>query len=308
MDELKPCPFCGGNLIPQNLGGWEINCPCGASLVLHSSDKNALVAAWNTRAASEQQPQIGYALAMRVLQSDLYRRLDDVERGECEALIAREQRSAASAQQIQINAGVIERMIEAHDSYQSAADRGYGQREEGMRLALIAGGFVHPEAKIVDASEQADPSEQFCDSHCTWRDHAPGCVRASLIKPNPDEVICPACVHQFRAIPETVQALMIGAGFEPPFTDPPVRAEPSDEPFGCVTKDTRGTQRFYPAGQLPYLDTAVECVAVYTRPAKPLTEEIILAIFAKHGMAALPHRVDAARDIVRAQVIGGEHD
>lgn len=23
---------------------------------------------------------------------------------------------------------------------------------------------------------------------------------------NPDEVICPACVHQFRAIPESVQA------------------------------------------------------------------------------------------------------
>lgn len=31
--------------------------------------------------------QIGYALAMRVLQSDLYAKLDDEERGECDALI-----------------------------------------------------------------------------------------------------------------------------------------------------------------------------------------------------------------------------
>lgn len=27
-------------------------------------------------------------------------------------------------------------------------------------------------------------------------------------EPNPDEVICPACTHQFRAIPENVQALL----------------------------------------------------------------------------------------------------
>lgn len=31
----------------------------------------------------------GYALAMRVLQSDLYRKLDDIERGECDEMIAR---------------------------------------------------------------------------------------------------------------------------------------------------------------------------------------------------------------------------
>ena len=37
---------------------------------------------------------------------------------------------------------------------------------------------------------------------------------------NYDYVICPACVHQFRAIPENVQRLMIDAGFEPPFTTP----------------------------------------------------------------------------------------
>ena len=41
--------------------------------------------------------------------------------------------------------------------------------------------------------------------------------------PNDDHVICPNCVHQFRAIPVNVQKLMLGVGFEPPFTTPPQR-------------------------------------------------------------------------------------
>ena len=35
---------------------------------------------------------------------------------------------------------------------------------------------------------------------------------------NNDEVICPNCCNQFRAIPVNVQQLMLDAGFEPPFT------------------------------------------------------------------------------------------
>jgi hypothetical protein len=31
------------------------------------------------------------------------------------------------------------------------------------------------------------------------------------------KVICPKCCHQFRAIPDDVQRLMLDAGFEPPF-------------------------------------------------------------------------------------------
>lgn len=42
--------------------------------------------------------------------------------------------------------------------------------------------------------------------------------------PNPDEVICPHCCHQFRAIPVQVQQLLLGAGIEPPFTEPPKAA------------------------------------------------------------------------------------
>ena len=38
----------------------------------------------------------GYALAMRVLQSDLYKQLDDKERAECDELIARGQTPSKS--------------------------------------------------------------------------------------------------------------------------------------------------------------------------------------------------------------------
>ena len=41
--------------------------------------------------------------------------------------------------------------------------------------------------------------------------------------PNNDEVICPNCAHQFRAIPQNVQQLMLDVGFKPPFTTPPQR-------------------------------------------------------------------------------------
>jgi uncharacterized Zn-finger protein len=40
---------------------------------------------------------------------------------------------------------------------------------------------------------------------------------------NNDEVICPSCCTQFRAIPVSVQKLMLDAGFEPPFVAQPVR-------------------------------------------------------------------------------------
>jgi hypothetical protein len=35
------------------------------------------------------------------------------------------------------------------------------------------------------------------------------------------KVFCPACCTKFRAIPNDVQELLLGVGFEPPFTPPP---------------------------------------------------------------------------------------
>jgi hypothetical protein len=42
-----------------------------------------------------------------------------------------------------------------------------------------------------------------------------------LVEANCDEVICPNCCNQFRAIPVNVQQLMLDAGFEPPFKTSP---------------------------------------------------------------------------------------
>lgn len=45
--------------------------------------------------------------------------------------------------------------------------------------------------------------------------------QAGPVAPNNDEVICPACAHQFRAIPVNVQQLLLSLGAEPPFVHPP---------------------------------------------------------------------------------------
>lgn len=54
---------------------------------------------------------------------------------------------------------------------------------------------------------------------------------AQPVEPNNDEVICPNCVHQFRAIPVNVQRLMLNAGFEPPFTQPAQAQEDARKPL-----------------------------------------------------------------------------
>lgn len=57
--------------------------------------------------------------------------------------------------------------------------------------------------------------------------HFAECIRlgeqqvAVAHEPNNDEVICPQCCAQFRAIPVNVQGLMLAAGFEPPFKAAP---------------------------------------------------------------------------------------
>lgn len=51
-------------------------------------------------------------------------------------------------------------------------------------------------------------------------------------EPNNDEVICPNCVHQFRAIPANVQKMLLDAGYEPPFRQPsPAVGQEPDERY-----------------------------------------------------------------------------
>jgi hypothetical protein len=42
-----------------------------------------------------------------------------------------------------------------------------------------------------------------------------------MSEPNNEEVICPHCAHQFRAIPVQVQGLLTAAGYEPPYLAAP---------------------------------------------------------------------------------------
>lgn len=65
-------------------------------------------------------------------------------------------------------------------------------------------------------------------------------------EPDNSMVICPNCVHQFRAIPVDVQRLMLDAGFEPPFTEraaiPDAPVAPSEPPFITAMIDARREQ------------------------------------------------------------------
>jgi hypothetical protein len=67
---------------------------------------------------------------------------------------------------------------------------------------------------------------KYCEGQCfqceyynaeTGRMEYPIAQPAKPVEPNNDQVICPNCVHQFRAIPVNVQQLMLDAGLEPPF-------------------------------------------------------------------------------------------
>jgi hypothetical protein len=97
-------------------------------------------------------------------------------------------------------------------------------------LALYDKGIADANALL----EQPEPAQPVADS---------------------DKVICPACCHQFRAIPGNVQRLMLDAGFEPPFTNPPA---PVQEPvaMGEMSED-------------PYADGWTDAIAAMKRTTPP---------------------------------------
>jgi hypothetical protein len=92
--------------------------------------------------------------------------------------------------------------------------------------------------KVAPPKQQAEPCIGK-DPRCPCQDgdacHYKDCgnTKARLVaqpehEPVADgnKVICPACCHQFRAIPTAVQTLMLNAGFEPPFVTPPAPQRP----------------------------------------------------------------------------------
>ena len=58
------------------------------------------------------------------------------------------------------------------------------------------------------------------------------------IEPNNDEVICPSCAHQFRAIPVNVQTLLTSACIEPPFAS--AHPTPTSATPECEHRSTTG--------------------------------------------------------------------
>jgi hypothetical protein len=97
-----------------------------------------------------------------------------------------------------------------------------------------------PRATVVQALETQAASKEdmkvyrsIVDNY--WKGLAAKAEQQAEPVADGDKVICPACCHQFRGIPETVQTLMLHAGFEPPFTTPPQQqAEPVQEPVARV--------------------------------------------------------------------------
>lgn len=106
--ELLPCPFCGGEKVSvqavPNTGGnvqyiWCHACRSHGGWADKGLGKSPQEE-WNRRAAPQEAGRnavIGFALAMHVFQSDLYRQLDDVEAAELHELIHQGQRALASS-------------------------------------------------------------------------------------------------------------------------------------------------------------------------------------------------------------------
>ena len=62
-NELKPCPFCGGEarlVEPMGLMSWCVDCPNPSCQVMGrmSGDKGKAIAAWNRRAPTDPKQQI----------------------------------------------------------------------------------------------------------------------------------------------------------------------------------------------------------------------------------------------------------
>jgi hypothetical protein len=84
---------------------------------------------------------------------------------------------------------------------------------------------------------------------------------------NNDAVICPSCCTEFRAIPVTVQKMLLDAGFEPPFTHPPTDTVllEAAEAARRIEKQLSGA---FPREEIDFDDVRKVCAALQERGRK----------------------------------------
>ena len=115
---------------------------------------------------------------------------------------------------------------------------------------------------------------------------APAAPLPDGLATNADEVICPNCAHQFRAIPENVQSLLLASGHEPPFTTPPaapVVPQPAQRTADCL--------------MCGHCAATGERVA---KPAVPLTDEQIRSMWKSSEFRGNGGQVDWFCEGIRA--------
>ena len=97
-------------------------------------------------------------------------------------------------------------------------------------ITALRAALAQPEPSVDDMPGMWEPSDTFggeadnaappaapIDGHGGNLDSAFDAPAGMVMVPNNDEVICPHCAHQFRAVPVNVQQLLLASGHEPPF-------------------------------------------------------------------------------------------
>lgn len=123
------------------------------------------------------------------------------------------------AQQPAQEPAVTEQMIEAAEGVEDLYKRGTPQTWAKVFRAMWREMPTQEPVNCRHSKPQCDMCAKTLYEQCRYATQQPAQEPVSKT-PNNDHVICPACVHEFRAIPMNVQQLMIDAGFKPPFTEP----------------------------------------------------------------------------------------
>jgi hypothetical protein len=151
------------------------------------------------------------------------------------------------------------------------------------------------QAAKISAALRAALAEHHCDTHCTWADHAPGCVRAEPVEPVAWGVFGANLHDMFFTEEEAHEMARLkgdGSTVAPLYTAPPQHpAEPLQEPYtGDVTRIIREAGMTFHLGlphkpvieqmsrvvDLVYAEASIKAAQQFAappqRPAEPVQE------------------------------------